>query len=478
MHTLRARLLVGTAAGTALVLLIFCITLYAIVSTSLWREFDDSLATKVRSLAALVERDEDGVQVELPPNSFPEFNPSARAEYFQLWSGDDVVASSASLSGTSLEKITGDFDVISYSVVTLPDGRRGRAAGFTFHPREEEEHEDGRVKRLGPPARATLVVARGVGETERALARLRLLLIGLCVVAILVAVGILARFVHRGLRPIDALAAQIAGVGESDLTGRIDARHIPAELMPVVQRLNELLARLEAAFNRERVLTADVAHELRTPLAGLRAMLEVALSRPRDSQSHRQTMTECLAVAQQMHQMTINLLHLARADARQLPIACEPVDIGSLIRECWKPLAAKAQERHLDIEWRVPEAGTLNTDGGKLQLVIANLLENAAAYCNPGGRVAIEAAIADDAATLSVTNTGSQVPADQVEHVFERFWRGDAARSVTGQHCGLGLSLCRKLVTLLGGSISAQSTLGGVFAVTVVLPALARDSHG
>ena len=441
------------------------VVLYALVRASLWVEFDNSLGSKARALAALVEQEGNELELELDENSLPEFRPSDHAQYYQFWFADDrVFARSSSLKGRDLDRVSGPVDAPAYKSVSLPDGRPGRIVGITFIPRQEDDDRD-----RAPPLEVTLAVGRETIGIERTLARLRLLLVGVCAAAIFVSVGVLAWFVGRGLRPVGHLAAQIAKVGESELAARIEPAGVPAELMPVVDRLNDLLARLEAAFTREKMLTADVAHELRTPLAGLRSTLEVSLSKQREPEAYRQVMTQCLAISQQMQHMVDNLLGLARADAGQLDVARDSFDLTELIKECWQPLARRAAEHRLQIDWRLQQGCTLSTDRGKLQLVLHNILDNAVTYTNPGGRIGIDSILNDGRVELRIANTGSDVPEEQAQRVFDRFWRGDASRRAIGQHCGLGLSLCKKLTALLGGSISAASTRGGTFTISIVL---------
>ncbi|MBN2561597.1 MAG: sensor histidine kinase N-terminal domain-containing protein [Phycisphaerae bacterium] len=465
MRTLKARLLAGTAAGTALVLVLSSVLLYALMRRSLWAEFDASLGSKARALAAMVEQDRDELELEFNESSFPEFRSSQHAEYYELWLPDgQVFARSSSLGESDLERIEASPDKPTYQTTKLPDGRRGRLVGITFTPRQEDERDHARK-----PMSVTLVVGRETASIDGTLAQFGLVLVGVCAAALLASVGILAWFVRRGLRPVGDVASQIANVGEADLSARIRPAEIPGELQPIVDRLNGLLARLESAFKREKTFTADVAHELRTPLAGLRSTLEVSLSRQREADAHRKAMTDCLAVSRQMQQMVENLLGLARADANQLEVVREPVELGELLRECWAPLASRAVERGLQIDWKLAEACNLNTDRSKLQLVLHNVLDNAVAYADQGGQISVASHADDGRVAISVTNTGSVLTQEQAERSFDRFWRGDTSRVATGEHCGLGLSLCQKMMMLLGGSISVTSTGKGTFTASIVL---------
>ncbi|MBN1509658.1 MAG: sensor histidine kinase N-terminal domain-containing protein [Sedimentisphaerales bacterium] len=471
MRTLRTRLLIGTGAGATIVLLAAGILLYTLVRGALWREFDESLAAKARSLAAMAEQENGKLELEFDDANLPEFRPSDHAEFYQVrLPGARTVARSASLEGRDLVEMEGPADQPVFTSSILPDGRRVRTATIRFTPRQEDS--GGRSKK---PLVVTLVLGRQTKVIEATLGRIRFVMAAVGVAAIVISLGVLAWSVRRGLRPVNRLANQIAAVGESDLGVRIEPAGVPAELLPVIDRLNGLLGRLERAFQRERRFTADVAHELRTPLAGVRSVLEVTLSKQREPEAYQKAMQDCLGINEQMQRMVENLLHLARADANQLEVGSESVDLAALARECWEPLAGDAQRRQLQVVWRLKEPCIVESDRGKLRLVLQNILGNAVAYADDGGRIWIENIFDDGRVEFTIANTGSAVPEQDVTRVFDRFWRGDASRRCSGQHCGLGLSLCKVLVELLGGSIEAFSSPGETFKVAVRLQA-AGDS--
>jgi len=465
MRTLRSRLLLGTAIATSGVLLAAGVLLYALIHGALWNEFDESLAAKARSLAGMVEQERDGLELEFDEADLPEYMPAEHSEFYQVWlNGTEVFARSPSLEGRDLRLIEGPVEQPACESAALPDGRSGRILGIRFTPRS-----DGKAGSPGQSLEVTLVLGRETAGIERTLAQIKVAMAAVGLAAVLVSVGVLDWSVRRGLRPVARLAAQIGDVGESDLSARIDPAGIPSELLPVVDRLNDLLGRLQSAFQRERRFTADVAHELRTPLAGVRSTLEVALLKEREPEGYRKAMEESLGINQQMHRMVENLLSLARADASQLEVMNQEVDLGALIRECWNPLARAASERGISVDWHLQEPCILQSDQGKLRLVLQNILSNAATYTADRGQIRIQSASKDGQIELTVANTGSSLSPEGVERVFDRFWRGDASRRSSGQHCGLGLSLCRTLLELLGGSISAESGTGGEFRIVVRL---------
>ncbi len=465
MLSLRRRLLFGTALGTAGVLCVAGFALYTMMRASLYAGFDGSLRQKAETLADLIEQEHDGIELEFAEADMAEFKRSDRPEYFQVWLADGtLVQRSPSLKGRDLPRRRAPLNEPEIRAAALPDGQPGRIATLHFSARPDGEH-DAPAK----PERLIMALARDTRDVESALAELRFALVLVGAVATLASVGVLAWLVQIGLRPVNALATRIGGIDEDRLSERIDPADSPQELQSLVHRLNDLLTRLDSAFAREKTLTADVAHELRTPLAGLRATLEVTLSRERDPAPYRKAMSECLEICTQTQSLIENLLALARLDAGCEAIQRNPTPIAKLLQETWKPFQKAAGDRKLDVRWDVAPGLTAQTEPDRLRLVLSNLFQNAVHYVDHGGEVKVEAMQANGTLRIRVSNTGSRISPEEIASVFDRFWRGDGAREHDGVHCGLGLSLCKTTMQHLGGTIGA-ATENGSFQVTISLP--------
>ncbi|MCG3127728.1 MAG: Adaptive-response sensory-kinase SasA [Phycisphaerae bacterium] len=460
MRSLRAQLVTAIGLGTSAVLIVSGVGAYFVLSHVLRAEFDAALVAQSGALAALVEQDEDGVSFELHESSRPADSGESVAEWYQLWRSDgSVLARSAALRQRDLPLPADASERATFSDGTLPDGRRARRVTRVFLPRQEGS---------GDPAQpVTLAVARETASLDATLARVRDGLIVVGVVANGVSLLIAAWCVRRGLRPVRELGARIADIPGDDLSSRVDVPSIPAELSPVVSRLNELLARVQAAFERERRFTGDVAHELRTPLAGLRARLELALARQRSAGEYREALVLSLRIGVDMQRTAESLLQLARADANQLEVESEALNLCTLVRECWSALDDRVRERQLSVEWSLRDA-TVQSDRALLRLVIQNLLDNAVSHSDAKGRVRIAIEPGDGQAELEITNTGNTIPPEQLERVFDRFWRGNGDAG-EGRHCGLGLPLCKAIIDRLGGRIGV-SACGGEFCVRLTCP--------
>ena len=429
MSSIRARLTATLVCVVAGVLIALAGALYVGVRDAAWQQHDAGLIARAEALAAIAEWEGEVYELELPAM------PGAFAE---AWApGGRMLARSPGLAG-ELPWRAGVFEL------RLPDGRPGRAYGIAFAPRDE-------LKR--PPIEMRLVLAEGIEDVELAerVVRSRFLVLGGLALAIVG--GLTAWSLARGLRPLRALSARLAQIDDRTLDVRLPDEGQPAELAVTVRTLNDLLARLGASFARERQFTANVSHELRTPLAGLRTLLEVTARAPRPADH-----AEALAIVVQMCGVVESLLLLARLDAGQLEVSREPLALAALVDDCWKPYAAAAAARGLTVKHRVAPGLVVETDRDKLRVVIGNLLSNAAEYTAAGGWIEL---VSGDGAWLDVIDSGPAIPDDQLERMFERLWRGDAARSETGVHCGIGLPLARSLAECLGLSLTVVTRSDG-----------------
>jgi len=274
------------------------------------------------------------------------------------------------------------------------------------------------------------------------------------------------------LEPVDSLSRTIRKISPTNLAARVPAHEAPLELQPMVARLNELLARVETTFNRERSTTANLAHELRNPLSALRAKLEFGLLQDPDLQ-HR-ALEAGVVVTRRMQSMINGLLTLTRIESGQEKPAVRSADVVVLLREAWRTVDPMAHSRDMRVEWRVPASLELTTSPTHLALVLANLLDNAIAHGARGGTVEIEVGARGAAVALLIANPyestvrAGAAAGEELREAFEPLWRRDPARS-GDDHCGLGLALCDRVVRLLGGRIDVRQTETR-FEVEIELP--------
>ncbi len=466
MSSLRNRLLLTMTLGMGIVLLLAGDALDRMIWASMIAEFDESLTNTAKTMAGLVEQEGNRLDLEFEELEMAEFQRNNRPSYYQIrLANGGAVARSPSLKSGDLTSPSPPAAASPIADTQLPDGRSGRMITLTFQARADHESPP-----QGEPAQLVLAVARDLHNSQTAMRRMRIALAIVGLVTTLITIIILACLVYVGLKPADALARRIGDIDERDLAARIETRNCPDELRPIAERLNALLERLAGAFDREKTMTANVAHELRTPLAGLRSTLEVTLTQSRDEATYTGAMRDCLEICKQSQSLLETLLTLARLDAGAESTYLERIDVAQLLHDAWTPFIASATIKSLNVTRHVEPDLAAISDISKLRLVCRNLFENAVYYADADGAVEISARTHDGNLQIVVSNSGSRVKAEDAHRVFARFWRGDAARSQDANHRGIGLSLCARVVEHLSGEISVESTNGGRFIVKMTIP--------
>jgi two-component system sensor histidine kinase QseC len=301
---------------------------------------------------------------------------------------------------------------------------------------------------------------------------LRLLLSALLVVGLALvgaAALVVTRIVGRGLRPLDRLAAEAGRIDGTSLGTRFPGEGLPGELRPICSALDALLQRLDRTFERERRFTADAAHELRTPIAELRSLAEVNLRFPGDARASARAFRETVEIAGQMEGLVAALLHLARSDAGALRPARAPVELAEAVREAWRDLEETAREKRLEVSWRCDDVAEAFTDRALARAILGNLLANAVEYAPPGGSVEVRLEPVAGGVVATIGNTNDTLVADDLPHLFERFWRKDGARRPSG-HAGLGLAVVEALARLLDVDVRAELPAPSWFRVRLRFP--------
>jgi heavy metal sensor kinase len=278
----------------------------------------------------------------------------------------------------------------------------------------------------------------------------------------------------RALSPIDRLTALARRISAEDLSQRLDLKLPDDEVGRLARTFDEMIARLDDAFRRQREFTADASHELRTPLTAIKGQTEVALSRPRDPDSYREVLQVVNEEVDRMIRLVGSLLTLARADAGEIPIATEAVNLADLVAAAADQVRPVMEQRGVELRLEPGPAATLRADEDLLLQLLLNLLDNAGKYSRPGGRVTVGWAVSDGQAQVWVRDTGVGIAPDHLPHIFERFYRVDRARSRAEGGAGLGLSICRWIAEAHGGSISVESAPGEGTGFVVRLPVGAR----
>ncbi len=264
---------------------------------------------------------------------------------------------------------------------------------------------------------------------------------------------------RSGLRPLREMSEIAASVSASSLTTRLPQTEMPAELAELGQAFNAMLARLDDAFQRLSAFSADIAHELRTPLSNLLTHTQVTLTRPRDLEEYREALLGNLEELQWMAQMVNDMLFLAKAEHGLLSPNRERLRLGDevdALLEFFLPLADETQVRLI----RDGEA-TLEGDRHMLRRAVSNLLDNALRFTPAEGEVSVRLETTAQQVRISIENKGQTIPAEALPRLFDRFYRADPARHEgSSEHAGLGLAITQSIIKAHGGTIRCESQEG------------------
>lgn len=274
--------------------------------------------------------------------------------------------------------------------------------------------------------------------------------------------------VRRGLAPLREIRQRTAAITASRLDQRLSAESFPAELAEVAQTLNEMLARLEESFRRLSGFSADLAHELRTPVSTLLTQTQVTLSAARTSEKYREVLASNAEELERLSRTIGDILFLAKSDNNLLVPNRERVDVRVEAAQVLDFYEAVAAEKGIRLQ--CTGHGVVSGDKLMLRRAISNLVSNAVRHTPSEGRITVRIdSSAPSSVTVSVENTGETVAPDLLPRFFDRFYRADASRRHFGEGAGLGLAITRSIARVHGGDASVRS-VDGVTTFDVLLP--------
>jgi signal transduction histidine kinase len=253
-----------------------------------------------------------------------------------------------------------------------------------------------------------------------------------------------------------------------DLAARIPLENVETDLEQLARVLNDAFDRLHAAVERQKRFTADASHELRTPLTTMSTEIQWSLGRAREPDAYRQSLEACRRAVERMTATVGQLLDLARADAGP-PDRHHPMRLDDLVARVCAELAPLARARGVSVEQRVAPV-TVHGDPDRLRGALTNVVSNAIQYNREGGSVVVSAAADNRLATLTIADTGIGIAPDDLDRIFEPFFRADQARSRDAGGAGLGLSVAARIVDQHGGRIDCSSRPGAGSTMTILLP--------
>lgn len=278
----------------------------------------------------------------------------------------------------------------------------------------------------------------------------------------------------RALRPIDRITGTAQAITAQDLTQRINYRGTADEVGRLANTFDNMLERLQAAFERERRFTSDAAHELRTPLTALKGNIDVTLSRPREPGEYAAALQDMGQQAERLIRLSNDLLFMARFDRGQYPLRhATVIDVDSLLGALIDQMRPLADKKQINLTTEVPSGLTIKGDLDLLIRLFLNLLDNATKYTPEYGTVTVSATADERYVIIRVTDTGAGIAPEHIPHLFDRFYRVEQDRtrqaSMLGG-AGLGLAIAYEIAQAHGGTLLVESELDRGTTITVQLP--------
>lgn len=496
MTSIRARTAALVAIGLVILLGAAGVALIWVLRAALTGRFDEALAARAEALQSLARVDRAQVELDFAGEAMRRYGApppgkaiDATAEYFVLWARHGgawrTIERSESLDDGAWPPASIRDAPAGTRDLDLPGGASGRGIIVDFTP--DLDHDD-EIGRNGEPAisqmvssphqdaqvvpRLRLLVAVSRRPLDQALAAVGWSIIGVGAILALASVVLVHWGVRKGMRPLTSLSRRVQSLGPDSLMLRLEVRALPDELRPIAEQINGLLARLQAAFERERRFSAAASHELRTPLAELQTLLEVAASRPRTSDEWSQTIETALSVLARASSLCELLLRLSTAGrAASNATTREPTRLESVISR----QAALALSKHGGDPRRLRvtcgEEVVARVDPAALESIVGNLIDNALRHGDADINDPVVLSVSADGGRvwIEVSNPTSRLSRDDIPHLFEPFWRRDQSRhDRTG--FGLGLTVARELARAAGGEIEASIDERCRLHIRVTLP--------
>lgn len=274
---------------------------------------------------------------------------------------------------------------------------------------------------------------------------------------VLIVLFLIARFIAgRSIKPVASIMSTSKDITKDNLTSRIPLPPNRDELYDLSQTINDLLDRIQNAIEREKQFTSDASHELRTPLAVIKGTLEVLIRKPRDREEYEEKINFCISEVNRLNHLVDQLLLLARFENQKQSIKVENVYLNPVLLDTLTRYSLTIKEKNIQVVTQFDRDYYFETDEYLLSIVVNNLISNAIKYSPDNGRITV-ALSENDGTVITITDTGMGIPAQDLQKIFNQFYRSKATEHSNIKGTGLGLSIVKRLCLLLGIAIDIYS---------------------
>jgi len=442
-------------------LLVIAVLLAADIGVDSWieQEFNQAMKAKVGMLQSLVNEDVEGVEFEFAGEYLPEFEGTSSPEYFQLWYKDSTFEKSDTLALYTINELPFSsiaLEEYSFQDITLPDGRTGRVIYTRYIPQIDSEDRAEFYRVMGNDTRPSMVIAYA---TSTELLNFTLWFIDGAFLLALIIVPLVVRFAVRNtvsyaLAPLDTLNAKIKGL-RFTIRQKHDAfQNDVEELEPITQSLNHFIEDNYSLYLREKRLTSDIAHELKTPVSELINMTEVAIKFPGEIRLEKDFKPRVLQIGTRMKNIISGLMLIQKYSFKSLELTDE-IDIQKLVTQ----LIEIKEARNVKVEVSSNFQLSVKSNRVAVESIINNLIDNAIEHGKTDTEILVNCGVnCSRNVYLRVTNkVGTEINEDDLKHMFEPLWQKDASRT-SEDNFGLGLSIVSALCEAVDAEVSVTKT--------------------
>lgn len=464
LRSIKGQLLFWFFTFSSVILLAVGLFMYYEIKEIVFHSVDHTLHSKMQIITGLLHEEHGMIELELSEVISGEYSIPRSGHYYKVIMDGKILAVSPSLVNDNYNLGSGTLEYhdrkLKEKVFTStgPDGEPIRVL----------QHD---LKFLGRDI--NVFVAESLTDSLTMIGTFRrfLLIIIPAGISIMSLVGLW--ITNNSLKPVNTLSDRIKTITHKNLNERIDARTEADELTDLADSFNEMLNRLQQAFEAERRLISDASHELKTPVSVIKTYCDVMLQKDRTKEELIETLRTIKTVSENMGKLINDLLSLARLDSGLIsPANFKKILLNECLQhaiELTKPLAEK---KHVSVKTFLVNDIHIIGDKERVTEAFLNIIENAVNYNKDNGIVEIEAEIKNNRVNISIKDTGIGIKKEDLERIFERFYRTHTSRNTEGT--GIGLSIAKAIVEAHGGTIKVESEFGKGSCFTIILPIMSK----
>lgn len=460
-RSIKGRIFLWFFVFSSVLLITFGVFIYYKAEFVIFNAVNRTLHSKIQLITGTIHEEKDGkIELELVGVS-GDYSIPRSGHYYKVLMNGQVLEASKSL-------INEDFDLASGTFEAYDENSKDRfylSKGPAGEPIKILQHD---LEFKGLPM--SVFVAESLAESLRMILLFRRsLLIAIPITVFMM--GIIGYWVTRkSLKPLEVFSSRVSHITYKNLNERVASEKQVLELNRLENAFNEMLDRLQKAFETESRLISDASHELKTPLSVIRSHCDILLQKERTTAEYVETLSTIKEVSANMANLVNDMLSLARLESGLLAsVNFESISLSEMLGSVIDMTRVLADRKHIKIKTSFEGDIIVSGDKSRLSEALLNLVENAFTYTREGGSVDIAAVIdKENRAVISIKDTGPGIKKEDLDKIFERFYRADASRSIEGT--GLGLSITKAVIEAHSGRIAAESEVGKGTCFTVTLP--------